>query len=107
MHYINISYLLHISGKNNVLILLLCIQFNILKWPFGNGLWVVVTTSSPETGRHLADQRQNWAKVCANISADGEHIPELSPGPVNVLMHTKPIIPSALDKCLIRDRSSL
>lgn len=58
-------------------------------------------------GKHLAGQRQNWAKVCANILADGEHIPELSPGPVNVLMCTKPIMPSALDKCLIKDRSSV
>lgn len=48
MHYINI-FLLHIYGKNNVLILQLCIQFYILTWLFGNGLWAVVTTSSPET----------------------------------------------------------
>lgn len=63
---------------------------------------------SPETvWEALADQGQNWAKVCANVLADGEHIPELSPGPLNLLMHTKPLMPSAVDKCLIKDRSSV
>lgn len=75
---------------------------------FGNSLWLAVPAPSPETvWEALADRGQNWAKVCANALADGERIPELSPGPVNGLMRTKPIMPSALDKCLLKDRSSV
>lgn len=80
----------------------------MLVWLFGNALWLVLTTPSPDTvWEALADGGQNGAKVCANILADSEHIPELSTSPINVLMRTKPIMPSALDKCLIKDRSSV
>lgn len=76
-------------------------------WSSCSGLWLALTTPSQEAiWEVLADQGQKWVKVSANTLADSKHLPELSSGPVSVLMHKKPIMPSALDKFLTKDRSS-